>query len=67
MLFETDGNIWWVDVERRVLGTRGQTVSVFAVTTVGDASGRGLGGDGYRRANGRQGMGFQGIAAWVLV
>ena len=65
--FETNGSFWWVDVEPKKLGARGQTISAFTVDTVSGNSGRGLTVDEYRQAKGRKGMGFGGLAAWDLV
>ena len=65
--FETNGYVWWCDIESRRLGAPGQTVSAYTVESVDGQSGRGLGVDGYRRAKGRKGMGFGGLAAWQLV
>lgn len=65
--FETNGMFWWADVESRRLGTRGQTITVYAVDTVSGQSGRGLSIEEYRMAKGRKAMGFQGLAAWELV
>lgn len=67
MAFESNGMFWWADVEPRRLGARGQTVSVFAVDSVGGQSGRGLSVEEWRGAKGRKAMGFQGLAAWELV
>lgn len=65
--FETNGSFWWADVEPKRLGCRGQTVSLYAVTTVSGNSGRGLDVDEYRQMKGRKAMGFAGAAAWELV
>ncbi|KAL9635211.1 MAG: hypothetical protein Q9164_003606 [Protoblastenia rupestris] len=65
--FETNGHFWWVDVEPRRLGCKGQTISAYTVETVGGMTGRGMTVDEYRAAKGRKGMGFGGLAAWELV
>lgn len=65
--FETNGTFWWVDVEPRRLGAKGQTVSAYTVETVGGVTGRGLSVEEYRAAKGRKGMGFGGLACWELV
>lgn len=65
--FETNGMFWWADVEPKRLGTRGQTITVYAVDTVSGQSGRGLSIEEYRIAKGRKAMGFQGLAAWELI
>jgi len=65
--FETNGRVWWADVEPRRLGARGQTVSAYTVDTVNGQTGRGLGVGEYRGAKGRKAMGFRGLALWELV
>ncbi|KAF2278649.1 uncharacterized protein EI97DRAFT_430918 [Westerdykella ornata] len=65
--FQTDGRVWWVDVQRTELGAAGQKVSVFAVTTVEGRDARGLGYEGYLSKKGRCAMGFEGVAMWELV
>ena len=65
--FETNGHSWWLDVEPRRLGCRGQKISVYTVDSVDGQSGRGLTVDGYRQAKGRKAMGFGGLAMWKLV
>ncbi|KAG8530459.1 uncharacterized protein KY384_004962 [Bacidia gigantensis] len=65
--FETNGHVWWCDVEARRLGCVGQTVSVYTVDTVNGQTGRGLSVEEYRQAKGRKGMGFGGLAAWELI
>ncbi|KAL8794615.1 MAG: hypothetical protein Q9195_002811 [Heterodermia aff. obscurata] len=59
--------VWTAEVEARRLGARGQSVSLYACETVGGRSGRGLGVEGFRAAWGREAMGWQGVAMWVLV
>lgn len=66
MAFEFDGFWWWLDVPVRQLGTRGQTVGLFAITSVDGKGARGLSKSGYEEKKGRCGMGFDGVAAWVL-
>ena len=65
--FETNGMFWWVDIEPKRLGAKGQTVSAYTVETVGGVTARGLSVEEYRAAKGRKGMGFGGLAAWELV
>ncbi|KAB8299303.1 hypothetical protein EYC80_001378 [Monilinia laxa] len=66
MAFEFDGFWWWLDVPVRQLGTRGQTVGLFAITSVDGEGARGLSKSGYEGKKGRCGMGFDGVAVWVL-
>ncbi|KAI4122554.1 MAG: hypothetical protein LQ338_005749 [Usnochroma carphineum] len=66
-VFETDGRTWWLDVESRFLGRRGQSVDLYTVTTVDGRSARGMGAEECRRAIGRMGMSFGGVAKWELV
>ncbi|KIV93941.1 hypothetical protein PV10_05113 [Exophiala mesophila] len=62
------GDIWTVDIPAHQLGPRGQTVTLFAVTSFGDRQdARGLTVREFREGKGRVGMGFVGIAAWELV
>lgn len=65
--FEFDGFWWWVDVRRGDLGTRGQTLSLYAVTSVNDSDARGLTKREYLAKKGKCGMGFGGVAAWEVV
>lgn len=62
----TNGVVWWADVERRRLGCRGQKVTLYTVESVGEKSARGMSGEEVRKAKGRQGMKFGGVAAWEL-
>ncbi|KAI9642186.1 hypothetical protein NHQ30_008988 [Ciborinia camelliae] len=61
-----DGFWWWLDVRVGELGEHGRTLSLFAVKTVDGKCARGLGKEGFERVKGRCGMGFDGVAAWVL-
>ena len=64
----SDEKVWWVDVEGRELGVRGQSVGLYVVTSVqGEGEVRGLGVRRYREWKGRRGMGFAGVAKWELV
>ncbi|KAF2181931.1 hypothetical protein K469DRAFT_712988 [Zopfia rhizophila CBS 207.26] len=65
--FQTDGKIWWMDVNRVDLGAPGQKVSVFAVTTISGEDGRGVTVSEYKSKKGRAAMGFGGVAMWELV
>lgn len=61
------GDVWTVDIPAQQLGPRGQTVTLFAVTSFGDRQdARGLTVREFREGKGRVGMGFVGIAAWEL-
>ncbi|QSZ29922.1 hypothetical protein DSL72_004440 [Monilinia vaccinii-corymbosi] len=64
---EFDGFWWWLDVPVRELGARGQTISLFAITSVDGKDARGMTKGEYEGKKGRCGMGFDGVAAWVLV
>ncbi|KAL9596398.1 MAG: hypothetical protein Q9219_005833 [cf. Caloplaca sp. 3 TL-2023] len=66
LVFETDGRSWWLDVESRLLGQRGGSVDLYTVTTVDGRSARGMGVEECRRAIGRKGMSFGGVAKWGL-
>lgn len=65
--FQTDGKVWWLDVDRRELGAPGQKVSVYAVNSFNNQDARGLTYAEYKSKKGRVAMGFAGIAMWELV
>jgi protein disulfide-isomerase-like protein len=58
---------WWADIKARDLGAPGQTVSLYAVTTVNGKDVRGMTRREYLAKKGKCGMGFEGVAAWELV
>ncbi|KAL3421152.1 transglutaminase-like superfamily protein [Phlyctema vagabunda] len=64
---DANATCYWADVEAERLGCRGQTVSVYAVTTVDGRDARGLSRREYLAKKGKCGMGFAGIALWELV
>ncbi|CAD6445731.1 cc18e0dc-3590-46ea-8bd3-a7a057b9a70f [Sclerotinia trifoliorum] len=64
--FEFDGFWWWVDVRVKELGARGQTISLFAITSVNGEDARGMTKREYEVKKGKCGMGFAGVAAWEL-
>ncbi|KAI9793104.1 MAG: hypothetical protein M1816_001002 [Peltula sp. TS41687] len=61
------GQTWWLDIPVHQLGRSGQTVTLFAVTTVDGEDARGLTLEQFVAAKGRKAMGFGGVAAWELV
>ena len=62
------GDLWFVDILARDLGTAGQTVTLFAVTSFGNRqNARGLTVREFKEGKGKVGMGFMGVAAWELV
>lgn len=65
--FQTDGKVWWLDVNRADLGAPGQKVSVYAVTSFDGKDGRGVSYSEYKSKKGRVGMGFGGVCMWELV
>lgn len=65
--FETDGRRWWLDVQASQLGVRGQTITIYAISTFGNESGRGLSLEEYRQYKGRRGWSGNALAAWELV
>ncbi|KAF2865495.1 YjeF-related protein N-terminus-domain-containing protein [Massariosphaeria phaeospora] len=67
LAFQTDGRVWWLDINRVELGCPGQKVSIFAVTSFDDRDARGLSYADYQAKKGRVGMGFGGVAMWELV
>ncbi|PSN65827.1 hypothetical protein BS50DRAFT_398410 [Corynespora cassiicola Philippines] len=64
--FNTDGRVYWLDVNRIDLGCPGQKVSVFAVTSINGKDGRGMSYADYKSKQGRVAMGFGGVAVWEL-
>ena len=64
--FRTNGRHWWLDIETKELGCVGQTVQLYAVTSVGGQDARGMTYDQYEAAVGRKGMGFGAVACWQL-
>ncbi|KAM0136272.1 hypothetical protein ACHAO1_004749 [Botrytis cinerea] len=64
--FEFDGYWWWLDVKVKDLGTRGQTISLYAVTVVNGEDARGMTKRDYEGKKGNCGMEFAGVAAWEL-
>ena len=66
--FNTNGNVWWLDIERIKLGTPGQKISVFSVDSIEGRDARGVSIDEYKAKKGRVAMGpFGGVAMWELV
>jgi hypothetical protein len=66
--FNTDGKVWWVDVNRNSLGAPGQDVSIFSVDMIENRNARGLSVQEYKSKKGRVQMGpFGGVAMWTLV
>ncbi|KAF2746211.1 hypothetical protein M011DRAFT_495048 [Sporormia fimetaria CBS 119925] len=61
--FQTDGRVWWLDVNRVDLGTSGQKVSVFAVTSFDGKDGRGLRVEEYKEKQGRVAMSWNGVCS----
>ncbi|KAL8756633.1 MAG: hypothetical protein Q9184_004439 [Pyrenodesmia sp. 2 TL-2023] len=67
-VFDTDGQgKWWLDEQSRWLGAKGESVDLYCVETVDGRSARGMGSEELRRAMGRKGMSFGGVAKWELV
>ncbi|CZR67064.1 related to protein disulfide-isomerase precursor [Phialocephala subalpina] len=58
---------WWADVPAKDLGAAGQTVTLYAVTTVNGKDMRGMTRREYLQKKGKCAMGFGGVAAWDLV
>ena len=65
--FRTNGRHWWLDLELRDLGCMGQSINLYAVTSIGGLDGHGLTIRDFEQAAGRKGMGFGGVAGWQLV
>ncbi|KAK0267889.1 hypothetical protein LTR91_002212 [Friedmanniomyces endolithicus] len=64
--FETNGEVWWCDVDVRDLGRAGQSVSVMAVTDWRGKEGRGLSIREYREWKGKVAMAWGFVAKWDL-
>jgi hypothetical protein len=64
--FDHDGTYWWCDVETRHLGCAPQKVDVWAVTTISGKDARGVTKKSYLSKKGKEAMGFQTVATWVL-
>lgn len=64
--FNTNGQVWWLDVPRAELGCAGQKVSVMGVSTFCDKDARGL---TYEQWNNKTSYScsFVGICMWQLV
>ncbi|KAF3031529.1 hypothetical protein E8E11_000746 [Didymella keratinophila] len=64
--FDTNGQVWWLDVPRAELGCAGQKVNVYSVTKFCDRDARGL---TYEEWNNKTAYSaaFGGIAMWSLV
>lgn len=67
LVFDTNDNFWWCDVEPVRLGKPGQTVSVMAITTINGESARGVSPGEWRGMVRRVGWGGGGVANWLLV
>lgn len=66
-VFNTNGSVWWLDVENRLLGKKGQTVGIFTIQELGGENARGVSVEECRRAMGRKGWSGGALAAWELV
>ncbi|KAL8696563.1 MAG: hypothetical protein Q9224_002730 [Gallowayella concinna] len=66
-VFDSNGSVWWLDVETRLLGQPGQKLSVVHIKTLGGEDARGVSVEECRRAMGRKGWSAGGLAAWELV
>lgn len=65
--FETDGRRWWLDLPAVQLGSPGQTITIYAISTFGNENGRGLSLGDYKQHKGRKGWSGCALAAWELV
>ena len=65
--FETNGVLWWLDIDARQLGRSGDSVILYTVASVDESSGRGLSKADFLAAQGKKAMSFEGVAAWELV
>lgn len=65
--FNTDGKVWWLDVNRIELGCMGQKVSLMAVIEFDGRDGRGLTMSQYKARVGRCAMKWSSVAMWELV
>ncbi|KAF2689240.1 hypothetical protein K458DRAFT_413535 [Lentithecium fluviatile CBS 122367] len=65
--FNTDGKVWWLDVNRFELGAPGQKINVCAVTKFDGRDGRGLTLDQWKAKQGRVGQSWSYFCMWELV
>ncbi|KAL8765052.1 MAG: hypothetical protein Q9209_007742 [Squamulea sp. 1 TL-2023] len=66
-VFDTNGSVWWLDVENRLLGRKGQMINIFAIQKLGGEDARGVSVGDCRRAMGRKGWSGGALAVWELV
>ncbi|CAI6332780.1 unnamed protein product [Periconia digitata] len=65
--FNTDGKVWWLDVERRDLGAPGQKINVCYITHFDKGTGRGLSLSTYKARKGKVAQQWSTICMWELV
>ncbi|KAI4247163.1 MAG: hypothetical protein L6R40_001506, partial [Gallowayella cf. fulva] len=66
-VFNTDGTRWWVEIEARMLGVKGQVINMYTVEVVDGKGARGMSAEECRRIFGKKSWsGGGGIAAWEL-
>ncbi|KAL8850904.1 MAG: hypothetical protein Q9221_004159 [Calogaya cf. arnoldii] len=66
-VFDTNGSVWWLDVENGLLGKKGQTVGIYTIQILGGENARGVSVEDCRKAMGRKGWSGGALAAWELV
>lgn len=64
--FETNGDVWWVDIPVGDLGRPGQGIKVLCVTSWDGKDARGLSIQDYRSRMGRVGMAWAFVAEWKV-
>ncbi|KAJ4305753.1 hypothetical protein N0V90_001284 [Kalmusia sp. IMI 367209] len=65
--FNTDGKMWWLDVNRIDLGAPGQKINVCAITSFDNKDGRGLTVEQFKAKQGRVASGWGYVCCWELI
>jgi hypothetical protein len=65
--FNTDGRVWWLDVDRLDLGAPGQKINVCAITEFDGRDGRGLTTAQWKAKQGRVAQKWGYVCMWELV
>ncbi|KAK4553932.1 hypothetical protein LTR86_009108 [Recurvomyces mirabilis] len=66
MPFQTNGDVWWIDIPVQDLGRAGQSVKVLAVNSFRGKEGRGLTVKEYMEWKGRCAMSWAFVAKWEI-
>ncbi|KAL8704801.1 MAG: hypothetical protein Q9201_002072 [Fulgogasparrea decipioides] len=69
-VLDTDGTMWWLDIESRLLGQKGQTLKLCPLTTVDGRSARGMGVEECRKwfaARKAKSWAYGSLGTWELI